>query len=372
MSSPEFAPPAGDVIRLRARTQMVSDGRRVVMRLGDRSAMLNDFDEVLQQSLHLIAQGVRAEALPETVAAFGPDGGARVTELITRLDQAGLLERGNPPEDVHEADLARFSRLIDFFSEFEDPTTTRFDLLGRMRSANVAVLGTGGLGSWTVYNLLCLGVGALTLIDGDVVEASNLNRSILFTEDDIGRAKVAAARDAIARFAPRTSITTHEVFVDGEQRLVPLLDGVDLLISCADQPPWQIRRWAALASRETGVPVLAVSGTRVGPLYVPGQTSCPMCDWAAQVERNPRLPAMLQAGSRLPRGTSGSLSPLALLAVGPALLDVLRFISGYARPATWNAALRIGIDQGSAAVPLSPRRDCPVCHGEALDGDGAG
>ena len=65
------------------------------------------------------------------------------------------------------------------------------------------ILGCGGLGSWVAAGLACVGVGRLTLVDDDVVELSNLNRQLLFTEADIGRAKVAAAAGALARVQRR-------------------------------------------------------------------------------------------------------------------------------------------------------------------------
>ena len=60
----------------------------------------------------------------------------------------------------------------------------------RLREAKVAVLGVGGLGGWAAWSLACCGVGEMWLIDGDRVEASNLNRQILYTEADLGLLKV--------------------------------------------------------------------------------------------------------------------------------------------------------------------------------------
>ena len=90
-----------------------------------------------------------------------------------------------------------------------------------------------------------------------------------------------------------------------------------------------------------------------------------MCDWAAQTERNPRLPLMVEQTRRLPRGNSGSLSPLAAMACASAAMDVFRFLSGYAPPATLNAAVQIDGVSGTTTVPVPPHPDCTVCHGEA-------
>jgi bacteriocin biosynthesis cyclodehydratase domain-containing protein len=349
-------------VRLRARTQLVSDGSRVLLRLGERTQRLEPFDQFLEDFLHRLARGGELEEISAELArAHGPGCIPRARALTDALERGGFLETAADASGLEPADLARFSRLVDFFSEFETGTRSRLDYLRRLRTAHVTVLGTGGMGCWVVYNLLCVGVGRLTLIDGDRVEASNLNRSILYTEADIGRPKVAAARDAIQRFAPRTEVAAHDVFIDAAEPLAALIAGTDLLVGCADQPPWLIRQWSAEAARTTGVPLLSTSGLRIGPFYLPGHTSCPMCDWAALAERNPRLPVMAEAQRRLPRGTSGSLSPLAMMAAGPAALDIFRYLSGYAAPASRNAIVEISLESGTRCVPLPPHPRCPVC-----------
>lgn len=358
--------PRADRLRLRARAQIASDGGRVVLKLTNRVAVIPAFDELVEAFLNELAQGAEETGLRHLmIERFGEQCGPRVDDLVARLDNGGFIERGYPPACLDPADLARFSRLIDFFSEFEDAATSRYDRLMRMRNATVAVLGAGGMGSWAVYNLLCIGVGGLVLIDGDLVEPSNLNRSILYSEDAVGRPKVEAAREAVLRFAPRTRVVTHQTYIHGPDQLAPLLDEVDLLLCCADQPLWKIREWSAGAGRAARVPVLNITGAQVGPFYIPGESSCQMCDWASRLRLNPRLPELLDIKRRLPRGTSGSLSPIATMAAGPALLDVFRFLSGYAPPATRNAVLEMSTERGPRRRSQPPSADCPVCHGEA-------
>lgn len=350
-------------IRLRPRTQSVTDGHRLVLRIGSTVSTIAPYDTVAEELLRLLVEGVDPQSLSARLTgAFGPEAAARAQEIVAQLDGLGFMEEVRVPDDLHPADLARFSRLVDFFSEFEDEQTTRYDFIRRLFGARVAVLGTGGMGSWVIYNLMCMGVGTLRLIDGDVVEASNLNRSILYAEDDIGRVKVEAARDAVLRFAPRTTVEIHQRYIDGAEPLAELLDGVDLLIGCADKPAWLIREWVARAGLMTGVPNVNISGGRVGPFYVPGRTSCQMCDWAALVDRNPKLPQLVELNRRLPRGNSGSLTALAMGAAAPAVFDIFRFLSGYAPPRSFDAVLEIS-EHGNTRVPRPPRPDCVVCGG---------
>ncbi|TCD01942.1 HesA/MoeB/ThiF family protein [Erythrobacteraceae bacterium CFH 75059] len=69
-----------------------------------------------------------------------------------------------------------------------------------LASAHVALVGLGGIGSPALQYLAAAGVGRLTLIDSDTVDASNLQRQTIFTERDVGHGKAVAARRWLANF----------------------------------------------------------------------------------------------------------------------------------------------------------------------------
>jgi adenylyltransferase/sulfurtransferase len=77
-----------------------------------------------------------------------------------------------------------------------------------LRQARVLVAGVGALGNEVLKNLALLGVGSMLLIDFDCVERSNLSRTVLFQEADVGRPKVEAAARALARLNPEVSLET--------------------------------------------------------------------------------------------------------------------------------------------------------------------
>src|SRR5690242_1832673 len=72
----------------------------------------------------------------------------------------------------------------------------------RLAAATAVVAGTGALGNEVAKNLALAGVGRLVLCDPDVVDTGNLSRATLFTAADVGRRKVDAAADALARLVP--------------------------------------------------------------------------------------------------------------------------------------------------------------------------
>ncbi len=85
-----------------------------------------------------------------------------------------------------------------------------------LTKAHVVLIGCGGIGSPALQYLAAAGIGRLTLIDDDVVEASNLQRQTVFTEADIGRPKAEAATDWVARFDAQVEARAAIVRVGGD------------------------------------------------------------------------------------------------------------------------------------------------------------
>ncbi|WP_323799515.1 HesA/MoeB/ThiF family protein [Parasphingorhabdus sp.] len=78
----------------------------------------------------------------------------------------------------------------------------------KILDAHILVVGAGGIGCPAIQYLAAAGIGALTIIDDDVVSLSNLQRQVLFSENDIGKAKVEVAKVAANRINPDVIINT--------------------------------------------------------------------------------------------------------------------------------------------------------------------
>lgn len=352
---------ADDVVhRLRRCVLRVLVGDRLLLRSADGRGKIAPYDGARRAAFEHLARGTSRGALAREVGAEGVD-------VHDRLLEGGFLERGDIPHDLPPDQVDRFDRLLNYLSVLERDTLSRFGLLARLRAARVVVVGTGGLGSWIVYNLLCSGVGALKLVDADTVELSNLNRSILFTPDQVGMAKVDAARAAALRFAPATEVVTRDMMVTDAASFAPEVAGWDLVIATADQPAWRVREWVASACALAEVPLLHPSGLRVGPFYLPGVSSCPMCEWAHLVDRDPGRSALLAAQADVPAADPGALSHIGTITAGVVAGEVLRFLTGQ-RPLTVDGLWTMeGLTAG--VTPLPPHPGCAAC-GAALPGYG--
>ena len=76
----------------------------------------------------------------------------------------------------------------------------------KLLNAHILIIGAGGIGCPAIQYLAAAGVGALTIIDDDVVSLSNLQRQVLFSDGDIGKAKVEVAQVAAQRINPNIHI----------------------------------------------------------------------------------------------------------------------------------------------------------------------
>lgn len=113
----------------------------------------------------------------------------------------------------------------------------------RLRSARVAVVGLGGVGSWTVEALARSGVAELVLFDLDHVAESNINRQIQATTATLGQAKAQALAERVAAIHPGCRVHAVEDFVQPDNWPALLPAPVDLLIDACDQ----VKAKAALA-----------------------------------------------------------------------------------------------------------------------------
>ena len=86
------------------------------------------------------------------------------------------------------------------------------DAVGRLAQARVAVFGVGGVGSYVVEALARSGVGALDLIDKDVVDVTNINRQLVALTSTVGRPKVDVARERVLDINPNCRVTTYQIF----------------------------------------------------------------------------------------------------------------------------------------------------------------
>ncbi|MCK2213447.1 HesA/MoeB/ThiF family protein [Actinomadura sp. ATCC 31491] len=198
---------------------------------------------------------------------------AEAVEIVDTLIASGHVEEAapGPCAELSPREKDRYSRSKDYFRWVDlHPRDSGWEPQVRLKQARVLVLGLGGTGSHAAWSLAASGVGRLHLVDPDVVELSNLNRQLLYTEADVGRSKADVALARLREVNSDIEITAASATVDGPADLTRLVRGFDVLALCADRPrePDGIQSWANAVCAKAGIPW--VSGGYNGPLVSVG------------------------------------------------------------------------------------------------------
>jgi len=106
----------------------------------------------------------------------------------------------------------------------------------KLKAASVLVIGAGGLGAPVGLYLAAAGLGRLGLVDFDSVEASNLQRQVLFGSEDVGNAKLEAARRRLQDLNPYMEVALHSEPLNSETAL-DIIRGYDIVIDGTDNFP---------------------------------------------------------------------------------------------------------------------------------------
>ena len=106
----------------------------------------------------------------------------------------------------------------------------------KLLAGRVLLVGAGGLGCPLAQYLAAAGVGTLGIVDFDVVDASNLQRQVLYGTRDVGRPKAEVARERILALNPDVKVETHRVRLSSENALAILAD-YDVVVDGTDNFP---------------------------------------------------------------------------------------------------------------------------------------
>lgn len=222
----------------------------------------------------------------------------------------------------------------------------------RLRAATVAIVGCGALGTVLANNLARAGVGRLRIADRDYIEVNNLQRQILFDEEDIARGlpKAVAAAEKLRRVNSEVAVEAlvQDVTADNVEALMA---GADLVMDGTDN--FETRYLLNDASVRERVPwiysgVIASYGVTMNVL--PGDTACLRCVF-------PERPL---PGTTPTCDTAGVLNGIVGAVAGMASTEALKILVGsdrVVRGMTWIDLWENTFDR--LEVPRQP--DCPTC-----------
>jgi adenylyltransferase/sulfurtransferase len=239
------------------------DGARII----EYDALLAlDADALADASVLVVCDiGVRSK---KAAAELRARGLTRVSSLAGGADALRRLRASADDHGLTQEETIRYDRqlrLAGFGIESQQ----------RIKRASVVVIGAGGLGCPALSYLATAGVGSITIIDHDIVDATNLQRQPLYETLDVGRPKVLAARDRLLALNPLVSVTSMQEFITADNA-GGMVIGADVVIDATDT--FDVRYAVNQATVDAGIPLIygsvyafegqfAAFDARSGPCY---------------------------------------------------------------------------------------------------------
>lgn len=220
----------------------------------------------------------------------------------------------------------------------------------RLKSARVAVIGAGGLGSPAALYLAAAGVGTLGLVDCDRVEVSNLQRQVLFDTASIGRLKTESARERLLALNPDITVVAHTLTLRAENVLEVLQD-YDVVLDGTDR--LTTRYVVNDACVLLGKPLVSAAIHRFeghAMTYVPGRGPCYRCLFPAAEE-----------------GVVANCAEAGVLGVLPGVLgtiqatEAVKILTGIGEPLVGRLLTYDALELRFLELPVGRRDDCAVC-----------
>ena len=106
--------------------------------------------------------------------------------------------------------------------------------LNKLKNANVLVVGLGGVGSFAAEFLVRAGVGNITIVDGDVVDITNINRQLPALHSTIGMPKVTIVGNRLMDINPELNLVRVEEFLSPERAMEIVSEEFDYVLDCID------------------------------------------------------------------------------------------------------------------------------------------
>jgi len=221
----------------------------------------------------------------------------------------------------------------------------------KIKAGSVLCIGAGGLGSPAAMYLAAAGVGRIGIVDFDVVDYSNLQRQLLHTTNDVGRTKLASAKDKINALNPHVQVETYEEALSSDNAM-RLFKGYDVILDGTDNFP--TRYLVNDACVLMGIPnaygsifrfegQASVFATKDGPCY--------RCLY-------PEPP---------PPGLVPSCAEGGVLGVLPGVIGVIqatesiKLLSGIGQPLIGRFLIYAALNMKFRELTLRRDPDCPVC-----------
>ena len=115
------------------------------------------------------------------------------------------------------------------------------DVIQKIQKLKILILGIGGVGGYTVESLVRCGVGNITLVDGDTIKPSNINRQIVVTKKNMNKYKTKEWKKRIKSINPDAIVNIINTHITEDNMEVLFSDNYDYIVDCCDTSKVKIK-----------------------------------------------------------------------------------------------------------------------------------
>lgn len=130
--------------------------------------------------------------------------------------------------------------------------------LTNLKNSNVLIVGLGGVGSFSAEFLVRAGVGNLTIVDGDTVDITNINRQLPALHSTVGMSKVQVVGDRLLDINPELNLTRIQEFLSPERAFEIVTPEFDYVLDCIDSVTPKLN--LIIASKRKRVKIISCMG----------------------------------------------------------------------------------------------------------------
>ena len=291
-------------------------------------------------------------------------------EFINELDELELIEESQVFHSniISESDMDRYNRQMLLFSSLPNNNIEKaIAIQEKIIESHVCIIGAGGTGSHFIYGLASMGIGALTIVDFDNVEESNLSRQMFYCKEDIGRSKINVLKEKCPLINDKTKynyINKRIVTEDDIMEVVP--NNCDLVILCADTPRGKIQFMLNKVCHRLNKALLCCAATSsdvatVGPIVIPGSTACLHCTLNKEdntiIDNEDTFVENLNN-----RFTTMVIEPYNALVANLGVLESIKHLTGFSKCNLYNKMIQFNMDNLiSIHTDINKNKNCIVC-----------
>lgn len=218
-----------------------------------------------------------------------------------------------------------------------------FDAQRKLTNSRIALLGIGGIGSYTLYTLAAMGVGFVRAVDFDEVQLSNLSRQIIYNRDDVGKLKIDCAKERIAKLNPNLQYEYIDKQIENEEDIISLISDCDFCLVAIDTPRKMIKMIVNNACLKTSVPYISAGSTVdsicIGPLVIPGETKD-----LSHIKEDTEITEDNFTESFNKSFVSTLIDPYNALAASYAALECVKYITNFSEPTLKNKIMIVNLN----------------------------